>query len=252
MNGEEAANVHCDDGIIEEKGMKKEFACGIRDGIPIAVGYFAVSFSLGIAMVSAGLSAVQGMVMSITNVTSAGEFAGISVIAAGGTLAEMALTQLIINLRYALMSMSLSQKLDETMPFWQRFVIAFANTDEIFAVAMHHQRSLTLPYMAGLQSLPILGWTAGTFLGAVACSLMPASVSTAMNVMLYGMFIAIVFPAARKSRPVLGVAVLAVLFSCLFRYVPFLRDISAGIAIILSTVAAATIGAVLAPVKEGK
>lgn len=252
MNGEKAANVNRNYGTIGEKRRKQEFVCGIKDGIPIAVGYFAVSFSLGIAMVSAGLSAVQGMVMSITNVTSAGEFAGISVIAAGGTLAEMALTQLIINLRYALMSMSLSQKLDETMPFWQRFVIAFANTDEIFAVAMHHQKSLTLSYMAGLQSLPILGWTAGTFLGAVACSLMPASVSTAMNVMLYGMFIAIVFPAARKSRPVLGVAVLAVLFSCLFRYAPFLRDISAGIAIILSTVAAAAIGAVLAPVKEGK
>lgn len=252
MNGEETAKVDRAQGMIGVKGWKKEIVCGIKDGIPIAMGYFAVSFSLGIAMVSAGLSAVQGMVMSITNVTSAGEFAGISVIAAGGTLAEMALTQLIINLRYALMSMSLSQKLDETMPFWQRFVIAFANTDEIFAVAMHRQRSLTLSYMAGLQSLPILGWTAGTFLGAAACGLMPVSVSAAMNVMLYGMFIAIVFPVARKSRSVLGVAALAVLFSCLFRYVPFLQGISAGIAIIFSTVAAAAIGAILAPVKEEK
>lgn len=230
--------------------MKKEFTCGLRDGIPIALGYFAVSFSLGIAMISAGMSAFQGMIMSLANVTSAGEFAGVRIIAAGGTLLEMALTQLVINLRYALMSMSLSQKLDRNMSFWQRFVIAFANTDEIFAVAMNHQRSLTLPYMFGLQSVPILGWTAGTFLGAVAFELMPKNVSVAMNVMLYGMFIAIVFPAAKKSKPVLTVAVMAVFFSCLFRYVPFLNGISEGISIILCTVAAAAAGALLFPVRD--
>lgn len=232
--------------------MKKEFKCGLRDGIPIALGYFAVSFSLGITMMSAGMSAFQGMIMSLANVTSAGEFAGVRIIAAGGTLLEMGLTQLIINLRYALMSMSLSQKLDRNMPFWQRFVIAFANTDEIFAVAMNHQRSLTLPYMFGLQSVPILGWTAGTFLGAVAFDLMPGSVSVAMNVMLYGMFIAIVFPAARKSKPVLTVAAMAVFFSCLFRYVPFLNGISEGISIIFCTVAAAAAGALLFPVKDAE
>lgn len=230
--------------------MKREFTCGIKDGIPIALGYFAVSFSLGITMVAAGITSLQGTIMSLTNVTSAGEFAGIRVIAAGGTLIEMALTQLIINLRYALMSMSLSQKLDKDMPFWQRFVIAFANTDEIFAVAMSHQRSLTLPYMFGLQSIPILGWTAGTFLGAVACDLMPRSISVAMNVMLYGMFIAIVFPVAKKSKPVLTVAALAVFFSCLFRYVPFLQGVSDGISIIICTVAAAVIGSIFFPVEE--
>ena len=230
--------------------MSKEFRNGLKDGIPIALGYFAVSFSLGITMVAAGISAFQGAVMSVSNVTSAGEFAGVRVIAAGGTLIEMALTQFIINLRYALMSMSLSQKLDGNMPFWQRFVIAFANTDEIFAVAMNHQKSLTLPYMFGLQSLPILGWTAGTFLGAVACDLMPGSVSVAMNVMLYGMFIAIVFPVAKKSRPALMVAALAVFLSCLFRYVPFLQGVSEAISIIVCTTAAAALGAVLFPVKE--
>ncbi len=230
--------------------MKKEFTCGLRDGIPIALGYFAVSFSLGITMVSAGISALQGAVMSITNVTSAGEFAGVRVIAAGGTLIEMALTQFIINLRYALMSMSLSQKLDREMPFWQRFVIAFANTDEIFAVAMNHQKSLTLPYMIGLQSLPILGWTAGTFLGAAACGLMPASVSVAMNVMLYGMFIAIVFPVAKKSKPALVVSLLAVFLSCLFRYAPFLQGVSEALSIIICTAAAAALGAVLFPVED--
>ena len=230
--------------------MGKEFGNGIKDGIPIALGYFAVSFSLGIAMLSAGMTAVQGAVMSVSNLTSAGEFAGVRVIAAGGTLIELVLTQLIINLRYSLMSLSLTQKLDEKVTLWQKLLIAFGNTDEIFAVAMNHQRSLTLPYMLGLQSLPIVGWTAGTFLGAVAGGLMPTSVAMAMNVMLYGMFIAIVVPVAKKSRPVLIVASVAILASSLFRYVPFLHQVSEGISIIVCTVVAATFGAIMFPVKD--
>ncbi len=222
----------------------------MKDGIPIALGYFAVSFSLGIAMLSAGMTAVQGAVMSVSNLTSAGEFAGVRVIAAGGGLLELILTQVIINLRYSLMSLSLTQKLDEKVTLWQKLLIAFGNTDEIFAVAMNHQKSLTLPYMLGLQSLPIVGWTAGTFLGAVAGGIMPKSVSMAMNVMLYGMFIAIVFPVAKKSKAVLLVACIAVCCSCLFRYLPFLQGISDGISIIICTIAAATLGAIFFPVDE--
>lgn len=229
---------------------KIQFQSGLKDGIPIALGYFAVSFSLGISMVASGLSALEGTVMSLTNVTSAGEFAGVKIIAVGGTLIEMVLTQFIINLRYSLMSLSLSQKLDKSVSFWKKLIIAFANTDEIFAVAMNHQKSLTLTYMLGLQSIPILGWTAGTFLGAVASNLMPERVSVALNVMLYGMFIAIVVPAAKKSRPVLIVASIAIGLSGLFYFVPFLKEVSAGISIIICTVAAAGIGAVLFPVKE--
>ena len=228
----------------------KEFKVGLKDGIPIALGYFAVSFSLGITMVSVGMTATQGAVMSLSNLTSAGEFAGVRVIAAGGTLVELILTQLIINLRYSLMSLSLTQKLDEKVTLWQKLLIAFANTDEIFAVAMNHQKSLTLPYMLGLQSLPIVGWTAGTFLGAVAGGLMPTNVAMAMNVMLYGMFIAIVVPVAKKSRPVLIVACIAIGCSCLFRYVPLLNQVSEGISIIICTVVAAVLGAIFFPVKE--
>ena len=232
------------------KPQKSEFRNGLKDGIPIALGYFAVSFSLGITMVAAGISSVEGAVMSLTNLTSAGEFAGVRIIAVGGTLLEMILTQLIINLRYSLMSLSLTQKLDKSVTFWKKLIIAFGNTDEIFAVAMNHQKSLTLPYMVGLQSLPIVGWTAGTFLGAVASNLMPERVAIAMNVMLYGMFIAIVLPVAKKSKPVLIVASIAVFLSSLFYFVPFLKEISAGISIIICTVAAASIGAVLFPVKD--
>ncbi|MCM1568980.1 MAG: AzlC family ABC transporter permease [Roseburia sp.] len=227
-----------------------EFKNGLKDGIPIALGYLAVSFSVGIMIVSGGMSALQGALMSLTNVTSAGQFAGIRIIAAGGALLEMALTQFIINLRYALMSLSLSQNLDKDVKLWQRFVIAFANTDEIFAVAMSRQRTLAFPYMLGLQLLPVAGWTGGTVLGAVACHLMPEAVSTAMNVMLYGMFIAVVIPEARKKRPVLMVSLLAVALSCLFAYVPALSGMSDGMVIIICTIVAAGTGALICPVKE--
>ena len=236
----------------ERQGVKGEFANGLKDGIPIALGYFAVSFSLGITMVAAGITAAEGTVMSLTNLTSAGEFAGVRVIAAGGTIIEMILTQLIINLRYSLMSLSLTQKLDDNVKFWHKLIIAFGNTDEIFAVAMNHQKSLTLRYMAGLQLLPILGWTSGTFLGIVACNLLPGKVSAAMSVMLYGMFIAIVVPVAKKSKAVLIVSCAAIMLSCLFRYVPGLKDISEGISIIICTVAAAVLGAILFPVKTSE
>ena len=230
--------------------MKSEFKQGLKDGIPIALGYLSVSFSIGIMVLAGGMSVFQGALMSLTNVTSAGQFAGIRIIVASGTILELVMTEFIINLRYALMSLSLSQKLSDKVSFWQRLVIAFANTDEIFAVAMAHQKSLTFPYMVGLQSLPIVGWVSGTVLGAVAADLMPASLSTALGVALYGMFIAMVIPAAKKARPVLIVSALAVIFSCILYYVPIFNNVSDGISIIISTVLAAGIGSVLFPVSD--
>ena len=230
--------------------VKKHFKEGLKDGIPIALGYLSVSFSIGIMALASGMNVFQGAFMSLTNMTSAGQFAGITVIASGGTLLELILTQLIINLRYALMSLSLSQKLPEKMPLWQRLVIAFANTDEIFAVAMGHAKSLTFPYMVGLQSLPILGWVSGTMLGAVAGQVLPTAVSSALSVALYGMFIAIVVPAAAKLRPVLWVVILAAIFGCVIYYVPIFSGISAGMSIIICTILASVIGAILFPVAQ--
>ena len=227
--------------------MKKEFVRGLRDGAPIMGGYFAVSFSFGILAVQGGLSVLQAALTSLTNVTSAGQFAGLQIIVAGGTILEMILTQLIINLRYALMSLSLSQKLDEGVTFWQRLVIAFANTDEIFAVAMSHAGSLKFPYMVGLQILPILGWTAGTALGAAAGNILPAALTSALGVALYGMFIAVVVPAARRARPVLAAALLAIAVSCVLDVL----NLSAGVSIIICTVAVSALMAVLHPVEEG-
>lgn len=225
-----------------------EFRKGLKDGIPIALGYFAVSFSFGLLAVKGGLTSFQAVIISLTNVTSAGQFAGLKIILAGGTLVEMILTQFIINLRYSLMSLSLSQKLGEAVGIKERLVIAFANTDEIFAVAMGHVKELTFGYMIGLQLLPIVGWTGGTLFGAVASGILPKSISSALSLALYGMFVAIVMPVARKSRPVAIVALVAAAISCVLYYVPIFKFISTGIAIIISTVAASVIGAIFFPV----
>lgn len=231
--------------------MKPHFLQGLKDGVPIALGYLSVSFSIGIMALASGLDVIQSAVMSLTNVTSAGQFAGIAVIASSGTILELILTQLVINLRYALMSLSLSQKLPEKMPFWQRMTIAFANTDEIFAVAMNHTKELTFSYMIGLQCLPILGWTGGTVLGAVAGQILPAAVGSALSVALYGMFIAVVVPVAVKVRPVLWAVIIAALLSCVIYYVPLFDGISMGMSIIISTVLSSVFCSLVFPISQG-
>lgn len=232
--------------------MSSEFKQGIKDGIPIAIGYFSVSFSFGIIAVKQGISVLQAVLTSASNITSAGQFAGLQIIVAGGTILEMILTQFIVNLRYALMSLSLSQKLDKNVSIKQRLIMAFANTDEIFATAMAHSKAVTMPYMAGLQSLPVLGWTFGTAVGAVAGDLLPASLCSALGLALYGMFVAIVVPAARKSVPVMVTVFLAIVINCLLYFLPVFHFVSTGIAVIISTVAASAVSAVLFPVPAQK
>ena len=210
-------------------------------------GYFAVSFSFGILAMQGGLSVIQAALTSLTNMTSSGQFAGLQIIAAGGTLIELILTQVIINMRYSLMSLALSPKLEKKIKLWQRLLIAFANTDEIFAVAMSRERSLTFMYMAGLQILPIFGWTAGTAIGAIAGNLLPAALTAALGIALYGMFIAVVVPVARRSRPVLLSALIAIAISCVL----YVLKVSAGISIIVSTVAASALMAFLRPIEGG-
>lgn len=226
------------------------FRAGLRDGLPIALGYFPVSFTFGMLAISQGLPAFQAVLISATNLTSAGQFAGLTVIAAGASLLEMALTQLVINLRYALMSLSLSQKLDSRVTLLQRCIVAFGNTDEIFAVASSKLGTIGARYLYGLILGPMLGWTGGTLAGAVASGLLPAMVQSALGVAIYGMFIAIVVPPARQFRPVLAVVVIALVLSCGFAWLPVLRQVSAGFAIIFCTVLAAGAGAILFPLEE--
>ena len=230
--------------------MDREFKEGLRDGTPIGLGYFSVSFSFGILAVTGGLQAWQAGLISATNLTSAGQFAGLTVIITGAGLLEMALTQFVINLRYALMSLSLSQKLGPQVSTWKRCLIAFSNTDEIFAVAMGRSGVLTPRYWAGLSVVPWVGWTCGTLTGALASQVLPLSVRSALGLALYGMFIAIVMPAFRSEKRVRPVVLAALVLSCALAWVPGLRRISPGLAIILATVGAAALGAVLHPLED--
>ena len=228
----------------------KEYCTGIRTGLPVGMGYFSVSFGFGAMAVAQGVRWLNAVLISVSNLTSAGQFAGLTLIVAGATLWEMVLTQLVINSRYALMSLALSQRMGQRIGFFARLPIAFFNTDEIFALAMAREEALTVPFMLGLGTLPILGWTGGTLFGALAGSVLPVHIRAALGVMLYGMFIAIVVPPARKEKPVLAAVVLALIFNCLFTWLPALQKVSSGISIVLCTVAAAALCAVLFPVKD--
>lgn len=226
----------------------KNFKTGLKDGIPIGLGYLSVSFTFGIMAASYGIPFGYTLLISMTNLTSAGQLAGIGIIHAGGGYAEMALTQLIINLRYALMSLSLSQKLDQKFNLFHRLAVSFGITDEIFAVAAAKDGDVSPKYMYGLITIPYIGWAAGTALGSLAGSLLPEILRNALGIALYGMFVAIVVPPAKKRPKLLAVIAIAVGLSCLIRYLPALSFISDGFSIIICTIVAATVGAILFPV----
>ena len=176
-----------------------QYRTGVRRGLPVGVGYFSVSFGFGAMAAAQGIRALDAALISATNLTSAGQFAGLTLILASAGLWEMILTQIVINSRYALMSLALGQRLNSNIGFLPRLAIAFFNTDEIFALAMAEKQPLTVPFLLGLGLMPFLGWTTGTLCGALAGSMLPLAVRTALAVMLYGMFIAIVVPPDRKS-----------------------------------------------------
>lgn len=222
---------------------------GFKDGIPIALGYLAVSFSFGILGVKYGLSIWETVLISMTNLTSAGQFAGVGIIAAAGSYVEMFLSQLVINLRYSLMSISLSQKVDNEFKTPARLALGFAVTDEIFAVASGKREDVGKVYFAGLATAPYLGWALGTLLGSISGDILPAGICTALGVALYGMFVAIVVPPMKKSKDITVVVCIAVALSCLLRYQPWL-DISSGTSVILCAVIASAAGALLFPVAD--
>ncbi|MEG1551019.1 MAG: AzlC family ABC transporter permease, partial [Oscillospiraceae bacterium] len=209
------------------------FKTGFTDGMPIALGYLSVSFTFGMMAVSAGLPVSFAVAISMTNLTSAGQFAGLSLIAASGSMIEMALTQLVINLRYALMSVSLSQKLDKSVTLLDRLLIAFGNTDEVFAVAMGKKGEVGKKYMCGLILSPYIGWSVGTLIGAAFSSFLPQSIRSALSIAIYGMFLAIFIPPMKKSKTVGIVVVLSALLSCGFTYIPYINKISSGFVIII-------------------
>ena len=220
----------------------------MRHGVPIMLGYLSVSFGFGVLCIQKNLSILAAVGISVTNLTSAGQVAGVGVIAAGGTMLEMILCQLVINLRYSLMSLSLSQKLDPSFNLMHRLFVGYGITDEIFAVASSQTEPLKPSYMYGLILMPFLGWSTGTLLGAIAGDIMPASVTAALALMLYGMFIAIIIPPAKKNHKVLVVILIAAALSVIMHYL--LPMISGGFAIIIAAVISSVIGALIFPVSE--
>lgn len=228
--------------------MKSAFIRGISHGIPIGLGYLSVSFGFGINAVRSGLSVFEASAISALNLTSAGQAAGIDIIAAGGTLLEMILVQLTINIRYSLMALSLSQKLDKKFTAGHRLIASYGITDEIFALCSAQSGMLVPSYMYGMILISAVGWVLGTFLGAYAGQLLPESISSAMGILLYGMFLAIIIPPSRKQKSVLYVSVISAVLSIVFRYI--LTFVSSGFAVIICAVISAFFGALLFPVKD--
>lgn len=224
------------------------FKKGLKDGLPICIGYFPVSFAFGIFAVENGLTILQAFLISVTNLTSAGQLAAVPIIAGGGTLIELAVSQLVINSRYSLMSVSLGQKLSSKVKLFERMAIAFGNTDEIFAVSVSNNGELGSKYMYGVIALPVLGWTSGTLLGAIAGNVLPPIISAALGVAIYSMFIAIVVPVAKKEKATALCVLLSIALSCAFKYFPFLQNVPSGFVVIICAVASSVIFAILAPV----
>lgn len=232
------------------KKEQTQFKKGFKLGIPIGIGYFSVSFAFGMMAAQGGLSPALALMISMTNVTSAGQFAGIQVITAGGGYIEMALTMFMINARYFLMSLSLSQKVSKQLRTLQRGLMSFLVTDEIFAVASVELGEVTGWYWAGLSLMPYIGWSSGTLAGALVSGVLPTSMQDALGIALYGMFIAIIIPAAKHSKAIIMTLILAVGISCILYYVPLFSQISSGFAVIMVTLIAAGIMAYIAPVEE--
>jgi Predicted branched-chain amino acid permease (azaleucine resistance) len=223
------------------------FRQGLSDALPIFFGYLSVSVAFGILASARGIPVWLATAVSMTSLTGTGQFVWLDLVAATAALAQTALALAVINARYFLMSLSLSQKLPGTITLWQRLIIAFGNTDEIFAIAMTRDEPLNFRYMSGLIVCSYAGWVGGTAIGGLASGAIPASVLSALGIALYAMFIALVVPPAKKSRPALAVVLIAAAINCLLRFIPALGFITSGWAVIISGTTAAFIGALLFP-----
>lgn len=238
--------------------MKKEenmlsnytFVRGMRDGIPICLGYFAVSFALGIAGRGVGMNAVQAFVMSLTMVASAGQFAAITLIGAGAGIIEMITTTVVVNLRYLLMSCSLTQKLSPETKLLHRLALSYCMTDEIFGLSISVDGFLRPVYTYGITMISVSGWCLGTVLGVVAGNILPALVTNALGVAMYGMFLAIIIPPAKENHFLGALVAVSMAASGLFSVLPYLKAISSGFRVIILTILIAGIAAVIHPMEE--
>ena len=229
--------------------MQLTYRKGLKDGIPIFLAYLSVSFTFGIAVARGHLPVLYGVALSLTNLTSAGQFAALDILLASGGLFELFIATFVINMRYSLMSLSLSQKLPERLSRGKRMLIAFFNTDEIFAVSMSHPGEIPARYFLGVATLPYLGWALGTVLGGTVYGILPDSVAAALGIAIYGMFIAILIPPMKKERAAVFAVFFAIALSCAFRYLPLLSAVPSGWSITVTAVTAAGVTALLFPLK---
>lgn len=229
---------------------RKQFFRGVRTGIPIALGYLAVGFTLGITAKNAGLTAFQSGLTSLLVSASAGQYAAFTMMAAQSGYLEIAIMEAVTNARYILMSCALSQKLPETTKTWHRLTMGFAVTDEIFGMAIAEEDKLNPYYYFGMMAIAVPLWALGTFLGTAVGNVLPGSVVSALSVGLYGMFLAVIIPASKKNRIILGVVVVSMAASFALEVIPWFAAIASGTRTILLTVVIASAAAVLFPVKE--
>lgn len=219
---------------------------GLKSGIPIGLGYLSVSFTFGIMAITLGYTWWQATLISLLTVTSAGQFSGIKTMLVPGNYAEMVISQLTINVRYSFMSISIGQKTSGRFRGLKRWILGFFMTDEIFAVAAA-ERVVGAAFFAGLATIPWIGWTLGTMVGALLGNVLPARLLSALGLAIYGMFIAIIVPEMQKVRPVIYVVLIAVALSCIFYYVPTVKEIPSGFSVSICAIAAALVGAFLFP-----
>lgn len=229
---------------------KSVFSEGLKNGLPIGLGYFAVSFSLGIAAKNAGLTPFQGFLTSSLINASAGEYAGFVLIASGATYLQMIIMTLITNARYFLMSCALSQKLNQKTSLLHRIILGFYVTDELFGISVARKGFLDPYYTYGAVTIAAPCWAAGTALGIIAGNLLPVRIVSALSVALYGMFLAVIIPPSRKSRTIAVLVAVSFLLSYAFSALPVISSISEGTRTIVLTLVISAAAAILKPVKQ--
>lgn len=235
---------------LEPSKNRSAFLCGMRDGIPISLGYFAVSFSLGITAKKAGLTAFQGMLASFLCNASAGEYAAFVCIAANSAYIELAIVTLIANARYLLMSFAMSQRMDPKTSMAHRLLMAYDITDELFGIAIAQKGYLNPYYTYGAVLVAVPGWSVGTFIGVLAGNLLPLRIVSAFSVALYGMFLAIIIPPAKKDKVIALLVPICFAASYAFGILPIIKSLSAGTRTIILTVLISSLTAVIFPKKE--
>ncbi len=232
------------------KSRRGWFARGLENGIPICAGYFAVSFALGITAREIGMNAFESAIMSMTMVASAGQFAALTLIAGAAGVIEMIATTVIVNLRYLLMSCSLTQKLDPKMPLIHRFFLSYCITDEIFGLSVSVPGYLNPFYTYGITLISVAGWTAGTVLGVLVGNILPVWAADAMSVAMYGMFLAIIIPPAKENHFIAALVAISMGLSWIFSVAPVLSGISSGFRVIILTILIAGVAAAVRPVED--